>query len=392
MPLYATIFLGFFGYALTVALFIPMLLDPQSSLLSAHATQATRLSLAGLLLAMYPLGQFIGSPIIGKLSDHYGQKRILLISMATCIIGFSGIALSIHISSLILLFITCTLTGLCESNMAIAQSVIAQITHEPALKTKLIGYAFSACSLGYIAGPLIGGLSTAHMHSYSAAFWLTAILMIPLILWTTQSLLSVPRSTTQKSLSIIESFSAFKTLWTRKPLRFFYLLNFAIFFAIQGLYRVVPMYVQDTWNPNLHVFTLLISIASIACFLTSLFFMGRLASRFKTKPLLAGLLLFSALFSVAIIIPHKFHFIWITYLLAAIPTIMALTTCTTWLSDQADKHEQGQVLGNNQALLVFAEASSAAIGGAIAGAHPALPIVIMAGIFLVTGIIATIKK
>lgn len=45
---------------------------------------------------------------------------------------------------------------------------------------------------------------------------------------------------------------------------------------------------------------------------------------------------------------------------------MALPTCTTWLSQHAEPKEQGQVMGNNQSLLVLGEASSAAIGGLIA--------------------------
>jgi predicted MFS family arabinose efflux permease len=66
---------------------------------------------------------------------------------------------------------------------------------------------------------------------------------------------------------------------------------------------------------------------------------------------------------------------------------MALPTCTTWLSQHVSSNEQGQVLGNNQALLVLGESSSAAIGGLIAAIKISLPIIVMGVILLMTGII-----
>src|SRR3990167_10818544 len=93
------------------------------------------------VLAMYPLGQFIGSPIIGNFSDYYGRKKVLLISLCACAIGFSGMALSIELNLVSLLFFSAFFTGLCESNMAISQSVIADRVANPTEKTVLIGYA-----------------------------------------------------------------------------------------------------------------------------------------------------------------------------------------------------------------------------------------------------------
>lgn len=89
MPLYAVIFLGFLGYALTITLFIPMLMDKSFALLPAGTTTSLRAMLSGLLLAMYPLGQFFGSPIIGNLSDHFGRKKVLLpLCNPSKVIGF----------------------------------------------------------------------------------------------------------------------------------------------------------------------------------------------------------------------------------------------------------------------------------------------------------------
>jgi len=105
--------------------------------------------------------------------------------------------------------------------------------------------------------------------------------------------------------------------------------------------------------------------------------MGPLSKRFSTEKLLSALLLFGGISAIVIVIPDSFSWIWLTYGIAVMPTVMLLTVCTTLLSNQASIEEQGQVLGNNQALLVLGECLSASIGGLISAIMIQLPVVVM---------------
>ncbi len=391
LPLYAVIILGFMGYALTIAIFIPMLMDKNFLLLPADTLSSTRATLSGLLLAMYPLGQFFGSPVIGNLSDHFGRKKVLVMSLFACLFGFIAMAVSITFHNIIFLFISSFFTGLCESNMAISQSIIADRAQDKLQKTKLIGYAYSACSLGYITGPLLGG-TTGSLLGYSAPFWFIAFAVFLIAVWLLYSFNDTFIPKKQSSISLLKSLNAIKSIANKPSLYKLYAINFFIFFAIQGLYRVVPLYVVDEWQPTLHTYTFLISFVSFICFLANLFILGRLAKNFTTEKLLIGLLLAGSILVTLIIIPTHFNWIWLTYGLAVIPTVMALPTCTTLLSEAADANEQGQVLGNNQALLVLGEATSAAVGGIIAGIWIPLPTIIMGLILLITSFFIKTKK
>lgn len=381
-PLYAVIFLGFFGYALTITLFIPMIMDHHFLLVPADTSVNVRALLSGFLLAMYPLGQFFGSPIIGNFSDYFGRKKVLLISLIACFFGFTGIGLSIRLHLLIPLFITSFLTGLCESNMAISQTIIADRTDNTAEKTKLIGYAYSACSLGYIVGPLLGG--TGSVFGYSTPFWITAIGVLLLTIWIAYRFHDNFTPNKHVPIKLLTSLIAVRSIFNKPNLKKIYLINFLIFFAVQGLYRVIPLYVVDTWKPSLEIYAILIAFVSLLCFLTNLSLLGALSKRFSTQKLLAGLLIIGGIFVIIVVLPDHFNWIWLTYGLAVIPTVMALPTCTTWLSQQVSSHEQGQVLGNNQALLVLGEATSAAIGGGIAALLIPLPVVVMGVILFIT--------
>ncbi len=375
LPLYVIIFLGFFGYALTVALFIPMLADENFNLLPLNTSISFRATLSGFLLAAYPLGQFLGSPIMGKLSDYYGRKKVLTLSLFACLFGFSGIALSIEYHNLSLLFMNCFLTGLFESNMSISQSIIADNCKDSIKKNKLIGYAFSACSLGYIMGPLIGGLSAK--LGYSAPFWITSFAIIPVVAWVFWGCKDISNRRLSGKINFLEAITAFKSIFTHRKLFKIYFINFLIFFSVQGLYRVSPLYVENEWKPSLQIFTILMAYVSTLCFLANLFIMGPLSKRFSTEKLLSALLLFGGISAIVIVIPDSFSWIWLTYGIAVMPTVMLLTVCTTLLSNQASIEEQGQVLGNNQALLVLGECLSASIGGLISAIMIQLPVVVM---------------
>lgn len=385
-PLYAVICLGFIGYALTITLFIPLIMTQHSGFLPANTSTATRATLSGFLLAMYPLGQFIGSPIIGNLSDRHGRKRVLLISLFGCCIGFFCMWLSITYHQVTWLFVSALFTGLCESNMAISQSVIADISANEEQKSKLIGYAYSSCSFGYFLGPLIGGFFGS-LLSHSSPFWITGLGVVLLMVWLAFTFKDTYQPNIQQRLHLFQSLTSIKTLFNRPKLYKFYIVNFLIFFAVQGLYRVAPLYTADTWHPGLLMFSFLIAYVSLLCFLANLLLLGRITKLFSSKSTLIVLLIAGGLLVISIVLPIHFHWIWLTYGAAVIPTVMALPICTTILSNQVPSHEQGQILGNNQALLVLGEASSAAIGGVIAAIYIPLPVIMMGAILIGTALI-----
>ena len=156
LPLYFVIFFGFVGYSLMITVFTPMLLGSRSAMLAADATASRRAVVLGLILCLYPAGQFIGSPVLGALSDRYGRKPILLISLAAVTACYALIATALQIASLPLLAASLFLAGLGEANIVTAQSAIADVVSRDD-RARFFGYIYMAVSLAYIVGPLAGG-------------------------------------------------------------------------------------------------------------------------------------------------------------------------------------------------------------------------------------------
>lgn len=79
----------------------------------------------GLLSAAYPIFQFIGAPILGRLSDRYGRKPVLVISQIGTFIGFLVMGFA---NSLFMLFLSRIIDGISGANIATAQAAIADST------------------------------------------------------------------------------------------------------------------------------------------------------------------------------------------------------------------------------------------------------------------------
>ena len=105
----------------------------------------------GLLAATYPLMQFAGAPVLGRLSDKYGRKPVLVISQ----IGtFAGFLLLAGANALPVIFLSRIIDGLSGANIATAQAAISDVTTEKT-RTQGLGLIGAAFGLGFIIGPLI---------------------------------------------------------------------------------------------------------------------------------------------------------------------------------------------------------------------------------------------
>lgn len=114
-------------------------------------------AIIGLLGASYPVMQFIGAPFLGRLSDRFGRKPVLLVSQLGTLAGFLLLGTA---NSLWLLFLARIIDGLSGANISTAQAVITDNTNEKT-RTQGLGLLGAAFGLGFIIGPIIAFVSLA---------------------------------------------------------------------------------------------------------------------------------------------------------------------------------------------------------------------------------------
>src|SRR6185295_5624534 len=143
--IFTTVFIDLVGFGIVIPVLPFYAESPQF-----NATPRT----VGLLFASYSLMQLIFSPILGRLSDKYGRRPVLLISIIGTGIGFLVLGFA---QTLPMLFAGRILDGITGGNISTAQAYDADVTTKENRATGmgLIGAAFG---VGFIFGPAIGGI------------------------------------------------------------------------------------------------------------------------------------------------------------------------------------------------------------------------------------------
>ncbi|MFP3547064.1 Tet(A)/Tet(B)/Tet(C) family tetracycline efflux MFS transporter [Rhizobium sp. SIMBA_035] len=143
---YATVVLDAAGIGLTLPIFPRLLRDV------GHTDDLGWRF--GAFLALYALMQFLFSPVLGSLSDRFGRKPVLLVSLAGAAIDYVFMALA---PALWMLFLGRAIAGLTGASNAVAAACVTDVTEEHERARRFA--QLSACfGVGFIAGPAIGGI------------------------------------------------------------------------------------------------------------------------------------------------------------------------------------------------------------------------------------------
>jgi MFS transporter, DHA1 family, tetracycline resistance protein len=108
----------------------------------------------GLLFAAFPICQLVAGPILGRLSDRYGRRPLLVFSQAGTAISFLIIGLSRNFQVMLL---GRMLDGASGGNIVVAQAYVADVT-PPEHRARSMGLIGMAFGVGFVLGPLLGGL------------------------------------------------------------------------------------------------------------------------------------------------------------------------------------------------------------------------------------------
>lgn len=137
-----------------------------------------------LLATGYSAAQFVMAPVLGRLSDQYGRRPVMLISIAgsvtaMLVLGFAW--------ALWMVFLARIVSGVCNANVSTAHAYVADRV-PPAQRAKYMGMMGTAVGLGFIVGPSIGGMLSWEGHEelpflvgagLSMVNWLMAFFWLP---------------------------------------------------------------------------------------------------------------------------------------------------------------------------------------------------------------------
>jgi len=138
--------------ALGMSIIIPIMPDLLVELTGQSVAETAMIG--GLMTAVYAINQFLFGPIIGALSDRFGRRPLILISLGALVIDYLLMAMAWNIW---LLFLGRFLAGLAGASYTVATAYIADVS-EKSKRSQNFGLVGAAFGLGFVIGPVIGGL------------------------------------------------------------------------------------------------------------------------------------------------------------------------------------------------------------------------------------------
>jgi DHA1 family tetracycline resistance protein-like MFS transporter len=391
--IFFTVFVDLIGFGILIPI-IPLLFANPSSefyLLPVGVSIKTGYLLLGLLVAVYPLGQFLATPILGQMSDVYGRKKILALSLLGTSISYLIFAIGILTKNIPLLFASRFFDGLTGGNISVAQAMIADVsTNEN--RTRNFGLIGAAFGLGFIFGPYIGGrLSDPQTVSWFTAatpFFFASILAflnmvsVTFLLEETNKHLKNIKIVWYKSLHNISRAMKMENLNVLFLTNFLFYGGFSFFTTFFAVYLINKFH----WSQgNVGDFFAYVGLCSA---LTQAFITRAVAKRFESSRVLRVTLIGCAVMILAYFLPRYAWQILFIPPIFGIFSGLTMANLGSLLSRSTPPQMQGEILGINASVQALASFVPAILSGFIAASlTPQTPIVI-ASFIIILGAIA----
>jgi MFS transporter, DHA1 family, tetracycline resistance protein len=317
-------------------------------LLAELSTEGNFALLYALLLASYAVMQFVFSPVLGALSDRFGRRPVLLLSLAGALVDYLAMALSPFGWVLV---VGRALAGITSANMAVASAYITDIT-PPEHRAQRFGLLGAVMSSGFIIGPVIGGIM--------GAWWLRSPFLVAAIFNGINLLVALfvlPESRTAKSdrfdLKELNPLTPLLWLWNFKPL-----LPMVVVSVVFGLVAAIPgtvwvLYGAERFGWDSVHMGFSFAVFGISGALAQAFLVGPLTRRFGD---LGTLMIGVAFDTLAYTLMAFADQSWMGYAIAPLFALggVAMPALQSLVTSRVSDEQQGQLQGVLASLMSLA--------------------------------------
>ena len=311
-----------------------------------------------LLFATYAIAQFLSTSVIGKLSDRFGRRPLLILSLTGTVIANFLAGTASHAS---MLFFARFLDGITGGNVSVAQAIISDITL-PDQRARAFGsFAAVTFGLGFVIGPALSLL--AQQISLGTGFLVSsAIAFLALIL----TIIALPETLSQKTVQGNLFDLGLRNLVTglaMPKIGILLLINFLIGTTFTIFTFAFQPYYIHVLNQNSRSITMLFITFGLLTVIVQLKGISFLTQRFSlVKILFLGLFVRSLTFLFMPLVPDLAYFVGIS-LVFSIFNALVQPMITTLISLNAKPEVQGMAMGLNSSYLNVSNAFGPLIAG-----------------------------
>lgn len=390
-PLLLVIFIDGMGLGLVLPIINVLLNDPNAAFLSNSISPAVRQAIYGFTMGVYMLCWFFGAGILGDLSDQIGRKKSLFICLVGTFIGYVVSALAVIGQSLFLLILGRVIAGFTSGSQPIAQAMIIDLSG-PEEKTRNLSYILLALSLGFVAGPILGGvLSNSAIVSWFS--FTTPLYFIALVSLLNIILLGMVKETLEANQSVKiklqRAITIFTSAFTNVKVRNLSLLFLIFILGWSNFFTFIVVYLLKTFAFTNTEISLYMALLGAGFGIGNGFLVSYFTKRFSLKNNFRYPLMVAGFLMWLIVLTANVSISWLAIMPIAMAVSISYAAILTLFSDRVSASEQGWVMGITGAIMALVWGVDTMLVGFIIHGKVALPIWLAGLCFIVAAILMT---
>lgn len=228
LPVYFVLFIDNFAFAVTFAIFGPLFVDSSYGFVSKGMSSSSINVMIGLALAIFPLGQLIGAPLLGDIADRFGRKKAFYLTTLGASIGVAISGFSIMFSSYTLLILTRFITGFFSGNLSICLASIADLSPDEKTRARnfsvIIIITGISWMLAILSGAYYSNPKLAGSFNLAFPFFITAIFFFLTFLTVIYFFKETHHTTERFRISLLQGVLDVAETFKIKKLRLLYII------------------------------------------------------------------------------------------------------------------------------------------------------------------------
>lgn len=345
-PLFLVIAIDSMGLGILFPILSAMLISHSAHFLPGSTSNFLRELIYGVTIGIYMIAWFFGSAMLGDLSDLMGRKKSLMICLIGATLGYVISAIAIGFHSIVFLIVGRVLAGFTAGSQPIAQAAIVDVS-SPENRARNIGYILLAVSVGFVLGPIMGGVLSNNQlvswFNFATPLYFAGILSLLNCVVLYFSFHETFTRTKKIKIRLHYAIQIFIEAFKSKAIR---MLSLVLLIETAGwseYFTFVSQFLLRRFHYTAIEISFFIAVLAVGFSIGFGFLVNPISKRFNLKSAVITNLMIAALLCLITAMMHVVAVIWIGAVLIGMSVALLYSLLITIFSNQVSAAEQGWV-------------------------------------------------
>lgn len=400
LPLFLVLLIDGMGLGLLFPILNTILIEPQAGFLPMDTSISMRDFCYGLTIGIFMICWFFGAAILGDLSDSVGRKKSLMICLIGSFLGYLLAAIAIISQSFVLLILGRVIAGFTAGSQPIAQAAIVDVSSEEH-KARNIGLILLAVSLGFVLGPICGGiLSNNQLVSWfnfeTPMYFAAGLALINALLLQLTFKETFTKAHAKIKIKWHHAIHIFISAFKHPAIKKYSLVLLVMIFGWSNYFSFISLYLLQTYHYTAMQNSLFLAVMGVGFSIGCGYIVDVCTKRYALDRIVVlGLMITAALVLLTLIGTQQW-IAWAATLMIGMSLSVAYSVLLTIFSNLVSTDEQGWVMGVTGSIMALCFGLTSILTGVIAHVGAVLPMLLavigLAGSAILLWIVTSVAR